>query len=83
MEAVVQARLIYYISDYDLGDKVTINIDRMGVQYQARIIEVTEVWKEKPSRVSINIGNKIRQKKNIFFIWYVVYIVKEGINKNE
>lgn len=65
VESVVQQDVIYYISDYDLGDKVTINIDRMGVQYQARIIEVAEVWKENHQEFTLTFGNQIRQKKNI------------------
>lgn len=54
----IQNRL-FYLTDYDLGDKCDIRDDNLGLGYEARIIEVNEVWKEKQHTVRLQFGDKI------------------------
>lgn len=48
-----------YLIDYDLGDKCDTREDRLGKAFEARIIEVNEVYKENQHTVSLVFGNKI------------------------
>lgn len=56
--SVLQSNL-FYLTDYDLGDKCDIRDDRLGLTYQTRIIEVNEVWKNNEHTVSLQFGDKI------------------------
>ena len=57
--ADVQQYNTYYMKDYDLGDKCYIRDDRMDLEFEARIIEVDEVWKENRHIVTVEFGNRI------------------------
>ena len=59
LEADVLQRNIYYLSDYDLGDKCDVRDDRLGLAYEARIIEINEVWKNNEHKVGVQFGTKI------------------------
>ena len=50
---------LYYLTDYDLGDKCCIRNDQMNLAFEARIIEVDEVWKENQHLVTLEFGNRI------------------------
>ena len=52
---VIQDRFLY-LKDYDLGDEVTIHIDELKVQYNSRIIEVREVYKNNQLEIEIVLG---------------------------
>lgn len=48
-----------YLTDYDLGDKCDIIIDELQKAYQARIIEITEIWNSGKHTVTLTFGDKI------------------------
>ncbi len=50
---------LFYLKDYDLGDKCHIRNDRTNFEFEARIIEVDEVWKENQHIVTLEFGNRI------------------------
>ena len=52
---VIQQRFLY-LKDYDLGDEVTIHVDELKVQYNSRIIEVREVYKNNQLEIEIVLG---------------------------
>ena len=52
---VIQDRFLY-LKDYDLGDEVTIHVDELKVQYNSRIIEVREVYKNNQLEIEIVLG---------------------------
>lgn len=52
---VIQHRFLY-LKDYDLGDEVTIHVDELKVQYNSRIIEVREVYKNNQLEIEIVLG---------------------------
>jgi len=48
-----------YLTNYDLGDKCDVRDDRLQLAFEARIIEVDEVWKKNTHTVSLQFGDKI------------------------
>lgn len=48
-----------YLEDYDLGDKCDIILDRLGLSFEARIIEVLETWSGGEHQVTLTFGDKI------------------------
>ncbi|MCM1190750.1 MAG: siphovirus ReqiPepy6 Gp37-like family protein [bacterium] len=48
-----------YLEDYDLGDKCDIIIDRIGMSFEARIIEILETWSGGEHQVTLTFGDKI------------------------
>ncbi len=59
LEADVLQRNLYYLTDYDLGDKCDIRDDRLGLAFEARVIEINEVWKNNEHKVGVQFGTKI------------------------
>ena len=59
LDADVLQRNLYYLTDYDLGDKCDIRDDRLGLAFESRIIEINEVWKNNEHKVGVQFGNKI------------------------
>lgn len=59
LDAEVLQNNIFYLTDYDLGDKCDIRDDRLGLAFEARIIEVNEVWKNNEHKVGVQFGNRI------------------------
>ena len=51
-----------YLQDYDLGDKCDIIIDVLSKSYEARIIEICEVWNSGKHEVTLTFGDKIPTK---------------------
>lgn len=51
-----------YLQDYDLGDKCDIVIDVLSKSYEARIIEICEVWNSGKHDVTLTFGDKIPTK---------------------
>ena len=49
----------FYRRDYDLGDLCDVRNDRLQLAFEARIIEVSEVWKENTHTVTLQFGDKI------------------------
>lgn len=47
-----------YMDDFDLGDKCDIVLTDIGVDLEARIIEVEEVYKDSGHSITIGLGNK-------------------------
>lgn len=47
-----------YMRDYDLGDRCDIIIPRLGIEVEARIVEVSEVFKAEGHTVTLGFGNK-------------------------
>lgn len=47
-----------YMRDYDLGDRCDIIIPRFGLEVEARIVEVSEVFKAEGHTVTLGFGNK-------------------------
>lgn len=47
-----------YLFNFDLGDKCDILIPRVGIEIQARIVEVEEVFKSSGHTVTLGFGNK-------------------------
>lgn len=54
----IQDRL-FYLTDYDLGDKCDVVDERFGKSYESRIIEVREVFKEGQHSIEVVFGDKI------------------------
>lgn len=52
-------RNAHYLADYDLGDRCDVRDDRLRMAFEARIIEVNEVWKDGAHSVSLQFGDKI------------------------
>lgn len=48
-----------YLRDFDLGDKVDVVLNRLGLALECRIVSVHEVWKKGAHTVSIELGNKV------------------------
>lgn len=48
-----------YIRDYDLGDKVDWSVYALGVQQEARITEVTEVYESGSIQIQLSIGDQL------------------------
>lgn len=46
-----------YLIDYDLGDIITVLLPELGIQEDARIIEINEVFKNNSHSVKIKFGN--------------------------
>ena len=59
LDADVLQRNSFYLTDYDLGDKCDIRDDRLGLAFEARIIEINEVWKNNEHKVGVQFGNRI------------------------
>ena len=59
LDATVLQNNTLYRKDYDLGDKCDVRDDRLALAYEARIIEVNEVWKDNAHAVSLQFGDKI------------------------
>ncbi len=59
LDANVLQRNSFYLTDYDLGDKCDIRDDRLGLAFEARIIEINEVWKNNEHKVGVQFGTKI------------------------
>lgn len=55
---VIQSGM-FYLSDYDLGDKCDVVNHRLQKSYEARIIEIDEIFKANQHLVSIAFGEKI------------------------
>lgn len=51
-----------YMSDYDLGDKCDVVIEDIRKSYEARIIEVCEVFKHNKHTITLTFGDKIPTK---------------------
>lgn len=45
-----------YMSDYDLGDKCDVIIEKLGRSYETRITEIYEVWKNGQHTISLTFG---------------------------
>lgn len=59
IDATVLQNNTRYLVDYDLGDKCDVRDDRLGLAFEARIIEINEVFKENTHTVSLQFGDKI------------------------
>jgi hypothetical protein len=59
IDADVLQNHLFYLADYDLGDRCDIRDDRLKLAFEARIIEVNEVWKENRHLVSLQFGSKL------------------------
>ena len=59
IEATVLQNNSFYRRDYDLGDLCDVRDDRLRLAFEARIIEVSEVWKENTHTVTLQFGDKI------------------------
>ena len=47
-----------YLQDWDLGDKVDVIVEDIGLAMQARIVTVREVFKQNNHTVEIELGDK-------------------------
>lgn len=47
-----------YRHDFDLGDKVTVNLEDIGLSLETRIVEVNEVFKDSGHTVQLGFGTK-------------------------
>ena len=59
LDATVLQQNALYRREYDLGDKCDVRDDRLQLAYEARIIEVNEVWKNNTHQVSLQFGEKL------------------------
>ena len=59
LDATVLQQNALYRREYDLGDKCDVRDDRLQLAYEARIIEVNEVWKNNTHQVSLQFGQKL------------------------
>lgn len=59
VEAKTLQHRIFYLEDYDLGDKCDIVDNALSKSYESRIIEVREVFKEGQHLVELEFGDKI------------------------
>ena len=59
LDATVLQGNTRYRVDYDLGDLCDVRDDRLSLAYEARIVEVNEVWKNNAHTVSLQFGDKI------------------------
>lgn len=59
LDATVLQGNTQYRIDYDLGDLCDVRDDRLSLAYEARIVEVNEVWKNNAHTVSLQFGDKI------------------------
>lgn len=79
--AVIQTGL-FYLTDYDLGDKCQLVSTRYKKDFTARITSVDEVWKQGQHQVTLGFGNQSqtkykklrryvrRQRKKHRFYWW-------------
>lgn len=63
VDVTVNATQFAYMTDFDLGDKIDIIIDDIGIALTARIIAVHEVIKNGAHIVNLEIGDKIINRK--------------------
>jgi hypothetical protein len=49
---------LFYRTDYDLGDLCDVRDDRLNLSFEARILEVNEVWKENAHTVTLEFGDE-------------------------
>ena len=49
---------LFYRTDYDLGDLCDVRDDRLNLPFEARILEVNEVWKENTHTVTLQFGDE-------------------------
>lgn len=59
IDAAVIQRNMFYLIDYDLGDKCNVRDDRLQLAFESRIIEINEVWKANLHTVALQFGDKI------------------------
>lgn len=59
IDATVMQKNSVYLLDYDLGDKCTVQDDRLMRAFETRITEINEVWKEGTHEVSLQFGDKL------------------------
>ena len=59
IDVTVLQNHLCYLRDYDLGDRCDVRDDRLQVQFEGRIIEINEVWKEGAHTVSLQFGDKL------------------------
>lgn len=59
IDATVLQHNLLYLEDYDLGDRCDVLDDRLQLAFEARIIEVNEVWKDNSHTVALQFGNRI------------------------
>lgn len=62
VEASVIQEKYFYKVDYDLGDKVTVMIDRLRKEFVTEIIEVRELWKEGRKDIEIVFGEYTKRR---------------------
>ena len=56
---VVKNNSLQYLKDFDLGDKCDILIDDFNLTFQARLIEVKEVFKNSVHEIGLSFGNRV------------------------
>ncbi len=59
IDANVLQNNLRYLADYDLGDKCDVMDDRLQLAFEARVVEVNEVWKNNAHTVGIQFGDKL------------------------
>jgi len=59
IDAAVLQGNTHYLTDYDLGDLCDVRDDRLALSFEARIVEVNEVWKNNTHTVTLQFGDKI------------------------
>ena len=59
IDVTVLQNHLCYLRDYDLGDRCDVRDERLRLAFEARIIEVNEVWKDGAHSVSLQFGDKI------------------------
>lgn len=59
IDVTVLQNHLRYLRDYDLGDRCDVRDERLRMAFEARIIEVNEVWKDGAHSVSLQFGDKI------------------------
>ena len=59
IDATALQRNIRYGVDYDLGDKCDVRDDTLRLSFEARIIEVNEVWKGNEHTVTLQFGDRL------------------------
>ena len=59
IDATVLPASVRYQKGYDLGDRCDVRDERLQMQFEARIIQINEVWKEGAHTVSRQFGDKL------------------------
>lgn len=59
LEFDVISSKLNYPTEFDLGDKCDIVVDEFGVSYEARVIEIYEVYEENKEEITVVMGDKI------------------------